>query len=881
MDATNINSNTVAADFTKIVFGTTTEPPVYISSLPNERGDETEPPERHVATRVPSHIAGFVAKWDRPKRGLFFCTGIVKQGARRAKENIVQTACLHTDIDFSNLDGDPDRAEVLRQLARLRYPPSIIVFSGHGLHCYWLFKEAVDTQENIERIETALRQLADLVGGDLQCREVARLMRLPGTHNTKDGEWTEVEIVEQNGRRYELDDLEEWLAEASPVLLRKTRPREVTAGETDYFSEYAKARNFKPRVDVKARLDAMMFMAGGDAAIHPTQLTVSASLLSSGTPIDEVVEIVLAATKAAAGDYGARWNWRREERNIRGMCETWVAKHPQKSKPVPAPQSDQKTNTAPDDSAPLVPLHHIIGDMVIAKLRHDGEDIISVSKGLWYYCEGIWQLRTDTLWLDALIEIACRGLNYKSTNRLIAETRSWITRHPKVYRLRDIPWDAHGKIPTRSGLIDPITLELTPAKATDFCSWRIECDYDPNAACPWWETMIADFFSDREPDVAAEHIRVIQEVLGSALIDVKPREMSKALIMQGGSNFGKSVMLEVLAGLFGAAQISTALDQLDGTHGLMQFTQRAPWVLHEAFQSGKWHFSSIVKAIITHEPVPINIKNGPVFTTIFRGPLFWATNHPPQFKEATRAIVNRIIVIECLRYFDPDAELIGAAAEARRRGFDKPSSLILQTELPGLLNWAIKGLQRAAERGRIATTDQIKETSEDIHRDSNLVAGFLDECIEYDPHCRVSAPDFCAAFAVWFTENKGEDRGTPSNESIGRALAAMSDPRIGMDRKELRDKHRRYYVGIALNDAGMAFWNRATTADRFEGKTTNTTASDDVVNTSIPLEWEQKASVSAMRKAQGYDPTGMPFPALVDAAKAVNVIKNESDPTEL
>jgi hypothetical protein len=39
----------------------------------------------------------------------------------------------------------------------------------------------------------------------------------------------------------------------------------------------------------------------------------------------------------------------------------------------------------------------------------------------------------------------------------------------------------------------------------------------------------------------------------------------------------------------------------------MPFVKRAPWVLHEAF-GGKWEFASVVKAIITQEPVMITSR---------------------------------------------------------------------------------------------------------------------------------------------------------------------------------------------------------------------------------------------------------------------------------
>ena len=368
----------VAHDFIAKMFGPVTELPVYICSLPNDDSDTDETGERHVTTRMPGHITGFVTKWDRPKRGLFFCTGIVKRGdVRRAKDNIVQTIGLHADIDFKNLDGDPDRAEVLRLLTtRLKYQPSKIVFSGGGYHLYYLFKEALDTQENLERIELALRQLTDLVGGDLQCCEVSRVMRLPGTHNTKDGAWTAVEVVSDSGARYELDDLEEWLSEASPIMLRKTRATAQTAGESNWAIDYAQAHGHKPPIDVEARLNAMTYMGGEINGIHPTQLSVIASLLNSGMPIDDVVALVLAATKAAAGEYGARWNWKREEcvgsRSIRGMCLSWIKKTANEKKIAP-PSPSPKTGAAiaPANSEEFLAL--IFADRHQADLRFVAE----------------------------------------------------------------------------------------------------------------------------------------------------------------------------------------------------------------------------------------------------------------------------------------------------------------------------------------------------------------------------------------------------------------------------------------------------------------------------------------------------------------------------
>ena len=283
------------------------------------------------------------------------------------------------------------------------------------------------------------------------------------------------------------------------------------------------------------------------------------------------------------------------------------------------------------------------------------------------------------------------------------------------------------------------------------------------------------------PEERAATIGVIQELLGAGLVDDKPRELSRALVFQGGSNFGKSGLLEVMGGLFGQDVNTTPIEALEGTHGMMGFIKRRPWVLHEAFDQRKWHFSSDVKTIITGEPVNINVKNGPILSQRVYAPIFWGTNYPPQFKESTRAITNRMVVIECRREFMPNKP-VGAAKEARRLGLGKPSNLVLRDELPGLLAWAVVGLQRALKRGHLILTKSMSDELDKIRSDSNMVDGFLTDCCFYDQDKLLSVPDFCLAFAAWWLANKGENRTTPSNEAIGKALAAMVDPKIAIGR---------------------------------------------------------------------------------------------------
>jgi hypothetical protein len=288
---------------------------IYLCSLPNERG-KSRPAEicgRGAAARLDELV---IHGWDRPDRGSFFCVNTLEpKQAVRSKETVLEIVALHADLDFEKIDMEP--GAILRQLKGLEFQPSKVVSSGHGFHAYWLLTEALPaSSEIVAQTEIALHGLANMLGGDPAVCEVARLMRVPGSFNTKNGERLPVTVTVDSDRRYELGDLVQWVAETSPLESPASNP----------FLHVALPGGGGPAVDIEGRLAAMAYQGAGDASIHQTQVSVSAAMLNRGTPADEVVQAVLDATRKAAGTAGERWNWAREEKDIRRMCETWARK---------------------------------------------------------------------------------------------------------------------------------------------------------------------------------------------------------------------------------------------------------------------------------------------------------------------------------------------------------------------------------------------------------------------------------------------------------------------------------------------------------------------------------------------------------------------------
>ncbi len=323
-----------AAEFIVSYFGSSSSNPIYLASLPNADAASAEPGERHIITRNSEQIAAFVTKWNRPGRGVYFAVSPIERTAtRRAEATVAELVGLHVDIDFKSVVETPD--EIERIIGELPLPPTKLNHTGHGLHGFWGFRESdAATPENKTGLKRLLRLLADHLGGDLAVCEVARLMRLPGTTNSKNGDALEVRTLADRPARYDPAELARWLENATPVIHRKDEPAGKAgngASLDNPFLVFAKAFGAgEAPIDVEAMLADMQWLGPGCGGnVHDTLLRCSAAMLTRGETVDTVIAKLLAAWTAASERSGVGLDPVRAAREIREMCESWIAKHPE------------------------------------------------------------------------------------------------------------------------------------------------------------------------------------------------------------------------------------------------------------------------------------------------------------------------------------------------------------------------------------------------------------------------------------------------------------------------------------------------------------------------------------------------------------------------
>lgn len=148
-----------------------------------------------------------VVAWLNLHRGrnLYYSLNEPVVGAHEKKKlektDVARVHYLHVDVDPRSPDSGDDPVEhlhreqerILKQAHEYRIPPSVVVFSGGGLNALWKLDEPVDVATNSPSTEETVRRAIDVERRNWQfeldfstpdhCRDVSRILRLPGTIN--------------------------------------------------------------------------------------------------------------------------------------------------------------------------------------------------------------------------------------------------------------------------------------------------------------------------------------------------------------------------------------------------------------------------------------------------------------------------------------------------------------------------------------------------------------------------------------------------------------------------------------------------------------------------------------------------------------------------
>jgi putative DNA primase/helicase len=351
----------------------------------------------------------------------------------------------------------------------------------------------------------------------------------------------------------------------------------------------------------------------------------------------------------------------------------------------------------------------------------------------------------------------------------------------------------------KNGMLDVASRELHAHDPRYFTQVSVPFDFDARASVPRrWLRFLEQLWPD-DPDA----ISALQQFSGYVLSG--RTDLDKILLLIGPTRAGKGVITRMLGRLIGTGNVAgPTLASLGQNFGLQDLIGKPLAVISDA-RLGHADTHQVVErllAISGRDTLTVDRKYRDPWTGQLPTRFVIVSNELPRFGDASGAIANRFVVL--------------ALTESWLGREDRTLEPDLGAELPGILNWALDGLDRLAQRDRFTEPRSSVDAVIALADLVSPVAAFVrDRCVR-GPSLEVACDHLYAEWKRW-AEDNGHRPG--SIQTFGRDLrAVVPDLRVHRPREEEGDRRPRRYAGVAMKNAGPhpdPQWLRPrTTADR-------------------------------------------------------------------
>ena len=251
----------------------------------------------------------------------------------------------------------------------------------------------------------------------------------------------------------------------------------------------------------------------------------------------------------------------------------------------------------------------------------------------------------------------------------------WIDRGNRV-KAADLIACRNGLLNIRSGALLPHTPYLFNVNSLPF-------DYDPEASRPAeWLKFLKQLWPDDK-----QSRRTLQEIFG--LLLTADTSHQKIFMIVGPKRSGKGTIGRVLTELLGKDNVvNPTLKGLASHFGLMPLIDKRAAIISDARLGAQVDGNAVAERLLSisgEDAQTIDVKYGAHWSGQLAVRFLLLTNELPRIGDASGALASRFIVLTMRESF-----------YGRE---DRSLTKRLIRELPGILNWALDGLDRLRERG--------------------------------------------------------------------------------------------------------------------------------------------------------------------------------------
>ena len=263
-----------------------------------------------------------------------------------------------------------------------------------------------------------------------------------------------------------------------------------------------------------------------------------------------------------------------------------------------------------------------------------------------------------------------------------------------------------------NGTLNPATGELLPHSPSHRLLSRLRLAWARDAKAEQFMQYLVDVWG-HEPDFE-QRVSFLQEFMGYILYP--SNKFERFLWLVGAGANGKSVLLRIMAELAGEENTSRLhLDRL-GQANVRPSLEGKMLNISSEMNSGATLADGYVKSITSGETMEAEPKYKDSYSFDPTVKLVAATNALPRLKDTSGGFARRAVILSFTRVFGED-----------ERDADLIEKLLV--ELPGILAWAVEGLQRLLKRGKFVPPPSSEETLITYRTESDSVAMFNHECL--------------------------------------------------------------------------------------------------------------------------------------------------------
>ena len=338
-----------------------------------------------------------------------------------------------------------------------------------------------------------------------------------------------------------------------------------------------------------------------------------------------------------------------------------------------------------------------------------GYGFVKYNEAIYFYNGSYWEQVSNDLLSYFLGRIAERaGIMWYDARQFSVIENLRLQFYSSSFRPLDNPCSAV-RINLANGtyMIDGDDRGLREHRKEDFLRYKLPFKYDPEADCP----MFKRYLDTVLPDKTAQ--AVLMEYIGYCF--ARRLKLEKCLVLYGSGANGKGVFFEIIRALLGKENVSTfQMRHLCDDNGYYR-AKICDKLINYSSEKGEDFNGETFKTLSSGEPVSARLPYKEPFEVTDYARMIFNANRLPVPSEQGEAFFRRFIII----HFD-----VTIPREERDPDL---AAKITRSELPGIFNMVLEGLDRIMERRGFTRCEAVDKALEAYKVESDSVTGFLRE----------------------------------------------------------------------------------------------------------------------------------------------------------